>query len=171
VASLIQELINVLEGEADIYEQLIPIANEKTRIIIKNDLAALKDITAREQLMVDRINALEHKREQVILNIKTVLNIRPETLNLETLIKMLGKQPKEQKALSLLRDSLKENIDRLVEINDRNKILIEQSLEMIEFNMNVINGVRITMENSTYTKEASECQAQLPGAGMFDARQ
>ena len=164
-------MINILEEEAEIYKQLIPVTNEKTRIIIKNDLALLQEVTAREQAEVDRINFLEHRREQVILNIKTVLNIRPKALNLETLINMLAKQPKEQKALSLLRDTLKENIDRLVEINSRNKILIDQSLEMIEFNMNVINDVRMSMDNSTYTKEASEYQAKLPGAGMFDTRQ
>jgi flagellar biosynthesis/type III secretory pathway chaperone len=171
VASLIQELIDVLEEETEVYQHLIPIANEKTRIIVQNDLDALQNITDREQEVADRVNALEHKREQVVLNIRTVLNQRMESFHLGTLIDLLGKQPEEQRKLSLLRDSLKSSVATLMEINSRNKLLIEQSLEMIEFNMNVLNSARMPVDNSIYTSSASEYHAPVPGTGMFDARQ
>jgi flagellar biosynthesis/type III secretory pathway chaperone len=171
VASLIQELIDVLKEETEVYQQLIPIANEKTRVIVQNDLDALQNITDQEQQVADRVNALEHKREQTVLNIQTVLNKRSEPFTLGTLINLLGKQPKEQRTLSLLRDSLKSNVATLVEINSRNKLLIEQSLEMIEFNMNVLNSARMPVDNSTYTSSASEYHAPVPGTGMFDTRQ
>ncbi|MDF2541052.1 MAG: hypothetical protein K0S47_770 [Herbinix sp.] len=171
MASLIEELIDTLDQEYNIYQHLIPIANQKTHIIIQNDLLALQKITRDEQDAVEKINSLEHKRETVIKNIGTVINKKSENLDLKTVIKLLENQPKEHKALSILHDNLKTTIQRLVEINNRNKSLIQQSLEMIEFNMNFIQSTRMSPGNNTYTKGASRYDVPMHGAGMFDAKQ
>lgn len=171
MASLIEELIDVLDKELDIYQQLIPISNEKTQIIIKNDLAALQEITDKEQWAVDQISVLEHKRETIMTNIKIVINQKAEALNLKTLIHLLESQPKEQKALSILHDKLNTVIRQLKEINLRNQALIEQSLEMIEFNLNVIQSTKMYPGNNTYTKDAAQYHAKASGTGMFDAKQ
>ena len=120
---------------------------------------------------MNRINSLEHKREAVMTNIRTVINRRNEDLTLTALIDMLDKQPVEQKALSLIHDSLKGTIRRLVQINNKNKSLLQQSLEMIEFNMNFIQSTRMSPGDNTYTREASRYDALAFGAGMFDAKQ
>ena len=171
MASLIDELINILEKEYEIYQQLVPIAEEKTQVIVKNDLNSLQEITDREQLAIDQINSLEHKRETIITDIRTVINHKTGEFNIQKLIKLLEKQPKEQRALSIIHDNLKSTIQRLVKANNRNKSLIQQSLEMIEFNMNFIQSTRMSPGNNTYTKSASEYSAQSPGTGMFDAKQ
>lgn len=175
MASLIDELIGVLNKEYDIYNELLPVAEEKTKIIIRNDIEALQTITEKEQAVVEKINLLEKKREDLIVNIATVINKKPEDLNLKAIIQILESQPKEQKALSEIRDNLNLVIKRLVEINNRNQALIQQSLEMIEFNMNFIQSTRTAQStgavigNNTYTKGAST--GQIYEAGMFDAKQ
>ncbi|MDF2485729.1 MAG: hypothetical protein K0R46_1897 [Herbinix sp.] len=171
MASLIDELISVLEEECDVYQQLIPIADEKTQVIVKNDLTSLQDITSKEQRAVGHINTLERKRDQIMNNIRTVINRKSGEFTLKTLIGLMEKQPKEQKALSIIHDNLKSNIQRLVEINNRNMSLIQQSLEMIEFNMNFIQSTRMSPGNNTYTKGASQYDAPASRTGMFDARQ
>ena len=171
MAGLIDELVNTILKENDIYKELIPIADEKTRVIIKNDLDALQKITEQEQLTIEKINALEKKREEVIVNIGTVLSRNPKELNMKTLIKLLGKQPEEQKRLSRIHDELSETLRRLVVINDRNKELIKQSLEMIEFNMNLIQSTRMAPGVNTYTRSAGESSIRQAGTGMFDAKQ
>jgi FlgN protein. len=170
VASLIEELINTLEQEYDLYKQLIPIADKKTKVIVTNDLDSLQEITSMEQVAIDKISALEHKRETVMMNIKTVIN-RKEELNVKSLVGLLGNQPNEQKALSIVRDKLRNVILNFNQINNRNKSLIQQSLEMIEFNMNFIQSTRMSPGNNTYTKGASKYEAQARGTGMFDAKQ
>ncbi len=171
MASLIDELINVLEEECSIYQQLIPISNEKTQVIVKNDLASLQDITSKEQMAIGSINSLERKRDQIMVNIRTVINRKTGEFTLNTLIGLMEKQPKEQRALSTIHDNLKSTIQRLVEINNRNKSLIQQSLEMIEFNMNFIQSTRMSPGNNTYTKGASQYEALASRTGMFDAKQ
>lgn len=175
MASLIDELIGVLNKEYEIYHELIPVAEEKTKIIVRNDVEALQQITEQEQLVVEKINVLEKRREEIVVSIATVINKRPEDLNLKAIIQILESQPKEQMALSEVRDNLNKVIKRLVEINNRNQALIQQSLEMIEFNMNFIQSARTAQStgaiigNNTYTKGAST--GQIYGPGMFDAKQ
>jgi len=168
---LIDDLVDTMSQENTIYKNLIPIASEKTNVIIKNDLTALQEITDREQIVIEQINSLERKREEVIKNIGVVLSRDPKTLDMKTLIKIMGKQPKEQQRLSKIHDELSATLKTLVMLNDRNRVLIEQSLEMIEFNMNLIQSSRIEPRGNNYTKSAGE--TDLPGTGtrMFDAKQ
>ncbi len=171
MASLIEELVGVLEEECIIYKQLIPIAEEKTQVIVRNDLAALQDITDKEQNAINSIQSLERKRDMVLENIRTVINRKSGEFNLKILIGLMDKQPREQQALSEIHDKLKETINTLVQINNRNKALIQQSLEMIEFNLNFIQSMRMSPGNNTYTKGASRYDAQASASGMFDTRQ
>lgn len=170
MASLIDELKNILSEELAIYKELIPISETKTRIIVENNLEALQEITGREQAAVDRIMSLERKREAVMNDIRTVINRRTGDFNLRTLISLMGKHTQQQQELSKLRDGLNDAVGRLVSINNRNKALIEQSLEMIEFNMNFIQSTRMAADN-TYTKHASKYETHIPGASLFDAKQ
>ena len=171
MAGLIEELVDTMTKENDIYKELIPIADEKTRVIIKNDLDALQKITEREQLTIEKINTLERRREEVIINIGTVLSRDPKELNMKELIRVMGKQPQEQRRLEKIHDELKETLQRLVTINDRNKELINQSLEMIQFNMNLIQSTRMAPGVNNYTRAVGESDIRQAGTGMFDAKQ
>jgi len=170
VASLIEELITTLQGECKIYEQLVPMAQQKTQILVKNDLESLQAITEAEQEMVERINLLENKREEVVKNIGTVIGRKPEELHINTIIGILEKQPKEQKELIEVHDNLQSTIQKLMEVNNHNKSLLQQSLEMIEFNMNFIQSTRMSPGNRSYTKGATQEDPSLQ-TGMFDAKQ
>ena len=160
MASLIEELITVLKAEEAVYRELLPVVEQKTQIIVRNDLTALQKITA-----------LEHKRDGVIVNMGVVLGRDPRSLTLSKLISLLEGQPKEQRELSLLHDSLTAILKNLSDANLRNQLLIEQSLEMIEFNMNLIQSTRMSPGSGSYTKSAYENDAPAWQTGMFDARQ
>lgn len=170
MASLMEELISTLSQEKDLYTALLPIAEEKTKAIVANDLERLQEITDREQEAVGRVNALERKRDEVIVNMGIVLGRKPQELTLTELIRVTEKQPKDRAALSELKDALGIAVKKLADLNERNRVLIQHSLEMIEFNMNLVQSTRMVQGNN-YTKSAGE---SIPGAsqtGMFDAKQ
>ena len=87
MASLMEELISTLSKERDIYVELLPIADEKTKAIVANKPEELQVITNREQEAVDRISSLERKRSEVVKNIGIVLGRKPEELTLTELIR------------------------------------------------------------------------------------
>lgn len=171
MASLIEELISTLNAEKAVYEELVPVSERKTKVLVKNDLEELKKVTAQEQLLMDRAGVIGHKREEVIKNIGVVLNKTPAELDLTSLTKLLARQPEEKKALAALHDSLRTTMRRLVEVNERNKDLIENSLEMIEFNMNFIQSTRMSPGNNNYNRNATNSYTSDYGGYGFDAKQ
>ena len=92
-------------------------------------------------------------------------------LDLTTLAKLMARQPAEKKRLSELHDSLKPVMQQLVNVNQRNKELIENSLEMIEFNMNFIQSTRMSPGSNNYNRNASSSYGIDMGPGAFDAKQ
>lgn len=170
MASLIEELITTLQKEENVYKEMIPIAKEKSNIIANNDLIALQDITDKEQNFVEQVMVLDKKREEIIANIGIVLSKDSKTLKIHDIVKLLEKQPAEREKLSEVHKKLRDTINELTEFNNHNKSLIEQSLEIIEFNMNFIQSTRMSPGNN-YTKSAAEVSSIVPEAGMFDAKQ
>jgi flagellar biosynthesis/type III secretory pathway chaperone len=166
-----EELVTVLSTERDIYQSLIPISRRKTSVLIKSDLEELREITQEEQRLLDRAYAADKKREQIIANIGVVLNKNPKELDLTTLAKLMARQPQEHKRLSELHDSLKKIMSELVSVNEKNKNLIENSLEMIEFNMNFIQSTRMSPGSNNYNRDASSSNGFDLGPGAFDAKQ
>lgn len=171
MASIIEELISTLESEIEIYEKIVPISENKTRIIVRNDLKELEAITEQEQLAVEQLQSLERRREQTMQNMATVIGKRRDELTLKGMIALFERQPDVQKKLSQIHDALKILIKRISENNERNRLLIEQSLEMIEFNRNLIQSTWISPGSGNYTNRASQFDMPMAQTGMFDAKQ
>lgn len=168
MASLIEELTTTLQEEEIIYRNLIPIEEEKTKVIVSNDLESLAEVTRQEEVFIGEINVLEKKREEIVKNIAIVLGKDPGELTIKTIVDLLQGQ-KEQRDLAKVYDALTQTLNRAVSINERNKALIEQSLEMIEFNMNFYHSLQ-NINSNTYNKGAYNDNG-LGQSGMFDAKQ
>ena len=169
MASLIEELIMVLGDEEKIYSEIIPIAEKKTQIIVNNDLQSLTGITEEEQLLVGKISKLEKKRREVIRNIGIVMNKKESELNFITIIELLKGQEKEQEELKKLHDRLKSTIELLSVLNERNQMLIKQSLEMIDFDINLLQSLRTSPGAGQYNID-SEVEIQGMESRMFDTK-
>ena len=170
MASLMQELIATLRQEQAAYQELLPVVEQKTRAIIANDLKQVQEITEFEQSAIGKISGLEQKRTEIMKNISVVLNKKVPDLTLPNLIKLLDRQPQEQQTLKEIHKELTELLKRLSEVNGHNKNLIEQSLEMISYNMNLLQSTRIVPGNN-YTRNAGQWDMTASQTGMFDAKQ
>ena len=91
MASLMEDLIDTLSRERDIYQNLIPISEQKTAVLIKEDLKGLQKVTDKEQSLLDEVYALDKKREKIIANMGVVLNKDPKELDLATLARLMVK--------------------------------------------------------------------------------
>ena len=170
MASLMQELIATLQKEQEAYQELLPVVEQKTQAIIANDLRKVQGITEIEQAAIGKITKLERKRAETMQNISVVLNKKLPELTLPNLIQILDKQPEEQAALKKVHKELTDVLKRVSEVNGHNRNLIEQSLEMISYNMNLIQSTRIVPGNN-YTKNAGQWDMTASQTGMFDAKQ
>ena len=144
MASLIEELIETLNRENEEYGKLLELSQRKASIIVSRDIPALEKITDDEQIVVSAIGNLDAKRVQVTNDIANVINKDVESLKLSVLIDLLSKQPDEQRALSEVHDKLKVTVGNVRQVNESNRQLIDQSLEMVEFDLNMMRAMRQT---------------------------
>ncbi len=172
MASLMENLIEVLGQECTLYESLMQVSMKKTPTIVAGDIDALQKITDEEQEIVGRILNLDRKRQEVTKDMANVLNKDVETLKLTTLIQMLEKRPEEQKALADVFDRLQDVTAQVARVNEQNRQLLEGAMEMVQFNLNLMQSMRSAPETANYNKGAySDGSLIGTSASGFDAKQ
>lgn len=172
MASLMENLISVLEEEGKVYEELLELSMKKTPIIINGDLEGLQKITDEEQIIVAKINRLDAKREDVTKDIANVLNKDVTKLKLADIIRMLSQRPVEQNQLASAHDKLKTVVGQMTRVNEQNRDLIKSSLEMVEFDLNLLHSMRSAPQTANYTKGAYNSGIYMGrGSSGFDAKQ
>jgi len=167
-----ENLIDVLGKECVEYEGLLELSQKKTPVIVGGDLEALQKITDEEQDYASRITNLEKKRTVVYADIANVINRDVNTLKLDYLIAMLESRPAERDALAGLHDRLKTAVRGLQRVNEQNRELLTNALEMVEFEMNLLQAMKAAPETANYNRGAyntGNTMGVTPGG--FDAKQ
>lgn len=172
MASLMENLIEVLRSECVEYEGLLELSGQKTSFIVKGDLENLQRITDEEQEWMGRLNRLEKKRTEVTADIANVLNKDVTTLKLTALIDMLAARPAEQKQLADAVENLRRVTRSMQEVNERNRELIQHSLELVEFDMHLLKAMKMAPQTANYNKGAYNTGNIMGGSYHgFDAKQ
>ncbi|MCI8695276.1 MAG: flagellar protein FlgN [Lachnospiraceae bacterium] len=167
-----ENLIEVLGQESEEYEGLLALSQKKMRIIAGANLEDLQKITDDEQEVVSRLNRLEKRRIEVAADIANVLNKDVETMKLTNLIEMLSARPAEQAALAAVHDRLKSVVREVQRTNEQNRELLEEALELVNFEMNMLQAYKAAPETANYTRSAYNSGAQMGvDSGGFDAKQ
>lgn len=172
MASLMENLIEVLDKESREYESLLGLSMKKTPVIVSGNLEELAKITEEEQIVVSRIANLDTKRQELFADIANVINRDVKKLMLADLVDILAQRPQEQQKLAKVHDRLKTVVHEVERVNNQNRTLIQNALEMVEFDMNMLQAMKTGPETANYNRGAYNTGAQMgPGAGGFDARQ
>ena len=172
MASLMETLVDVLDRECSCYEKLLGLSSRKTTIIIKGDLKALAEITDEEQCIIGDIQAAEKQRQTAMTDIANVLNMDVNSLKLTDLIQVLEKRPADQRNLAVQRDRLVAVADNVRRVNGQNQELLKSSIEMVQFEMNIIQASKRAPQTANYSRAADttgECLGYTSGG--FDAKQ
>lgn len=170
MASLIQELINTLDKELEIYHQLLTISEEKTDVIVKNDVPSLQNLTTQEQILTGQVFRLEKSREILIEDISIVLNHSKKDLTLIKLIQLIGDEIKEKDQLLEHYRELNTVLGKLKECNEHNRMLINQAVDFVDFTINTLKSTKIGPQTSGYSNRGNEAIKPLHQS-FFDAKQ
>ena len=170
MASLVEELINVLAEEESIYKKLTEYGEKKRQIIIDADIPELEKLTDLEQQASDELLTKSNKQIALLGDIATVLGKTDEKMTVTRLIGYLDKQPDIQSKLTETRESLLDTADQMQKINDLNSQLLAQAIEMTEFDITLFKSMRQAPETANYDKSAYNTGTILGSSG-FDAKQ
>lgn len=172
MASLMEDLLNTLEQENAEYEQLLALSLKKTPVIVSADLEQLQQITDEEQLIVSRINKLDKVRNECMTQIAGVIHKDVNELTLAMVVDIFKRRPEEHKKLAEIFDKLKDTIAQMKRANEQNRQLLQSSLELVQFDMNMLQAMKTAPETANYSKNAYSTGSIMgTGMGSFDAKQ
>ena len=170
MASLMEELLDVLHQEKESYDELLSLTDGKRDSIVNKDLDKLTSITNQEEEISSRLKNLENKTARILTDMSVVLGLDGDRATVGQVIEKLANQPEEQIRLTEARDSLVESATKMQFMNQQNQILLQQALEMVEFDLTLFKSLRQAPETANYDKNAYNT-GDLLGSGSFDFKQ
>ena len=138
MASLMEDLIDVLNKEEEQYQGLIELGKKKREVVIQADIKTLDEITATEQEVASNLQNLAKKRTRVLNDMATVLGRNPGDVTITKMISYLEEQPVEQKQLMEVKERLLQTGKEMAAINEQNEILLNQALEMVSLTLHCL---------------------------------
>ena len=142
------QLRDHLDAEAACYRRLLGLAERKQRELIANDMTGFTALVQQEQAALDEVSRLRQVRDRLTKAIATLLNLK-EGFRMGL---VLEKLPDALKAdLVKRRAELAALMERLKTLNERNALLIRQSLGLVRDILGALMGPE-------------------PGAGGYDRR-
>lgn len=170
MASLVEELVTILIKEEELYGKLNEYGEQKIQILIDADIPALEKLTDLEQEASDELLSLSNKQITNLKDIATVIGKADEQMTVTKLIGYLDAQPDIQAQLTTARDNLIDTANKLQRINQQNVVLIQQAIEMTEFDITLFKSLRQAPETANYDKHAYNTGTILGSSG-FDTKQ
>ncbi len=139
-----ERLILALDKDCEIYEEIYKLSKDKQQVIIDGNIHQLEAMTKREQTLIASLMKLEDIRDIVIGEMIKEHDIK----KVETLDDVIDYVPLNYQAeVKNVRRKLVNLMKDVKKINAENGSLIEQSLDIIDFNVNVMAGFADTETN------------------------
>jgi flagellar biosynthesis/type III secretory pathway chaperone len=170
VASLVEELLSILKKEERVYRKMLGYAEKKVQVLVDANIKELEKITSAEQQSSDVLVNYSNQQIQLLKDIANVLGKVEGEMTVTKLIDMLDTQPEMQEKLTIARNHLIETATKVNEVNEQNKILIEQAIELNNFDITLFKSLRQAPETANYDEHANNTRSLL-GTSGFDAKQ
>ena len=166
MASIMDEFISILEQENEVYHSLAELSRKKTDCIVYAKIDELSKITEAEQAVMEQLMNLDRKRVKVREEMSNILKVPAESLTLLSMANMFEKRPEDKQKLLDLRERLRLTLIEVAQVNKENETLLKQSMEMLEYDMNLIRSTKVAPTTANYDKNAYSTETILPGGGF-----
>jgi flagellar biosynthesis/type III secretory pathway chaperone len=162
----VQDIVRILDEQAELYGQLLETANEKTPVLVKGDVDQLNAIVQKERKLIARAEQLEQQRilethrHFVSLGYISRMNTLREVIQSVNQPELKQKLIDQQRALSGL-------LEELCRVNELNQQLIRQALAFIDYSIGL--AVDDPAEDIVY-QHPQKNPGGAGRTGIFDTR-
>jgi flagellar biosynthesis/type III secretory pathway chaperone len=163
-ATLIDHLGKHLDQELKLHQQLTTIASDKRDQIVRGDVQQLAKLIAREQVCLKLGNRLRQEREELMRAFAAALDQQPERLRMAQILERVPEPLRGE--LAGKQKDLRGVLIHLREINDRNMVLIRQSLGFVRDLLGMIGN----QENAHGYDQRGERSSGSGGGGLVDSK-
>ena len=164
----LNRLVSVLD-QLDLYhQQMLDLGQAKKTSIINNDIDTLIRILNQESKLIKSIEQADEERIQASYSFLNERGIKSQlNLTVSELARLIFDIEEKQTLLDT-QAHLKSTLDQLKQVNILNQQLLEQSLEFIEFSLDVM--LDKPNQDITYQHPAAHQSYGTRQKGLFDRR-
>ncbi|RKD32327.1 flagellar protein FlgN [Thermohalobacter berrensis] len=160
---VVKGLKDILERELHLYNNILDLSEKKTEIIKSGKVKELEKTTQIEQKLIYQAGRLEEEREEIIEKLRKEFGLKKD-IDMTKLLEHLDKN--EKGIIEKIRNELLDTLEKLKERNNLNGRLIQDSLEYINFNLNLLTNAS---KQTTYSNEVKKGD-QPQNKNLFDAK-
>lgn len=169
MAGIIYDLVNILKEQKECYEGLVTLATYKTEGVANKTLELITQVVEKEEEFIGRLNILEKRRETTLKDIALVTGMDYSQMTVTKIIDKMGMELEVSKELIEVKKDILDAIKRLEEQNKLNKLLIDQSLEFVNFSVNALQSAQTGVSNANYGRPGQDMS--LETQSFFDKKQ
>lgn len=162
---LVEELRDVLVEELKAYNEMLELTVKKTEIISSGQINDLDSITHLENSLIMRLGKLDDRREKVANNIQRQLGIKGD-LSITDILSHIDDADEVKQEVEDITKKFSQLLDVLKEKNDLNSLLIKDTLEYIELNINLLTNAS---DQGTYNNKIQKEQTSQK-VSLFDTK-
>lgn len=162
---LVEELRDVLLEELNVYEEMLELTIKKTEVITKGKINDLDNITHLENSLILRLGQLEDRRERVANNIQKQLDIKDNS-TITDILSHIDDADEIKQDVENITKKLSQVLNSLKEKNDLNSLLIKDTLEYIDLNINLLTNAS---DQGTYNNRVQKEQTSQK-ISLFDTK-
>jgi flagellar biosynthesis/type III secretory pathway chaperone len=159
-----EKFIVLLNQTLEIYEALLLLSRKKRQVLVEVKQQELEQLTKQEELLIIKAGQLETLRKAQTQELITELGLSPEQAQLAILIEHADSQTAGK--LEEISEEFTEIAAELVELNELNEKLIKQSLELVNYNINILSQ---NTADSTYAPKGKP-GASGSGRSILDTK-
>lgn len=170
MAGIIYELIDVLEEQKECYEGLNTLATYTETAVVNKNLEFLDEVVKTEEQFVGRLGVLDKKRESLMKDIAIVTGMDSDDVTVTRIIDKLGNESEVGKKLVVLREEIRALLSQLKNQSELNKVLLSQSLELVDFTINAIGSTKGFSHVGNYNRPGEDMSMERQQS-IFDKKQ
>lgn len=135
----LQHLIDVLKEQTRLMADMTHCLAAEREAVIAGDREALDREVAQKELLVQRIQDAESRRQRQVDAVSASLDITDSGVTLETLA--AATPPPWSQRLTVCRDELRREIEQVQMSNQSNQALVNQSLAMVQGSLEMLGNI------------------------------
>lgn len=155
----VERILEILVREKEIFKEILSLGKEKTDVLIKRETERLNIITSIESDLAANLEILEEERVGEIEKISQILKLEEKISDVSTLARIIN--DKNSKTLIVCRDEIHDYIKEIKNLNDLNGKLLKNSLDYVDFFMNLVTNIDDSSDNN-YSNEGKLSEGNTP---------
>lgn len=156
-----ENLLNILDEELNLYKTILELSNTKTTLLKENKVKELESTTKEEESLVAKVIEKEKLRMQEVKDICKKYGRPEKSIKIEELCEFIDDSKEE---LMKYKNEIVEILEELKKVNQINSVLINSSLDYVNFAVNMLT------ETNSNTYQAGGIKNQIPQRNLFDMK-